>query len=134
MKQQRNTKQRQLILDVVRASCDHPSADQIYLNARAIDDKISRGTVYRNLNLLVQNGELLHVKVSGADRFDYRLDFHHHILCTECSTVCDVPLYYHGELDQEVATKTGYAIERHRTVFEGVCPDCQHMNLNTAKP
>lgn len=128
MKQQRNTKQRQLILDLVRSSCDHLSADQIYLDARAIDDKISRGTVYRNLNLLVQNGELLHVKISDADRFDCRLDFHHHVLCTECSTVRDVPLSYHGELDPEVASKTGYIIEKHSTVFEGICPDCQHKS------
>lgn len=128
MKQQRNTKQRQLVLDAVRARCDHPSADQIYLDVRAIDDKISRGTVYRNLNFLAQNGELLHVKVSNADRFDCRLDFHYHLLCTECGAVCDVPLSYHGELDQQLAAKTGYVIERHRTVFEGRCPGCQHKS------
>ena len=56
MKQQRNTRQRQLVLDAVRARCDHPSADQIYLDVRAVDDRISRGTVYRNLKVLVEAG------------------------------------------------------------------------------
>lgn len=130
MKKQRNTKQRQLVLDAVRARCDHPSADQIYQDVRAIDDKISRGTVYRNLNLLAQSGELLHVKISNADRFDYRLDLHYHLLCNRCGAVYDVPLSYHEELDQKLAAKTDYTIERHRTVFEGICLDCQHSSSN----
>ncbi len=74
MKQQRNTRQRQLVLDAVRAHRDHPSADQIYLEIRAIDDRISRGTVYRNLNILVQQGKVLKVKLPHTDRFDSQLD------------------------------------------------------------
>lgn len=58
MTQQRNTKQRKLILEVVQAHQDHPSADQIYAEVRKLDPKISRGTVYRNLNLLADNGEI----------------------------------------------------------------------------
>lgn len=112
MKQRRNAKQRQLVLDAVKARRDHPSADQIYLDVRAIDNKISRGTVYRNLKLLTQSGELLKVKVPNADRFEYRLDFHYHILCTKCNAVCDAPLSYHKELDREMTIKTGYAIKK----------------------
>ena len=125
MKQQRNTKQRQLVLDAVRARCDHPSADQIYLDVRAIDGRISRGTVYRNLNVLVQQGEVLQVKLPHTDRFESHLDTHYHLLCTGCGAVCDVPMPYHENLDQQAAEKTGYVIERHRAVFEGRCPDCR---------
>lgn len=50
--QRRNTKQRKLVLDAVRQSYNHPTADEIYDAVREQDDKISRGTVYRNLNLL----------------------------------------------------------------------------------
>ena len=124
MKQQRNTKQRQLVLDAVRARCDHPSADQIYLDVRAIDERISRGTVYRNLNILVRQGEVLQVKLPHTDRFEGQLEKHYHLICQGCGAVCDVPLPYHEELDEQVAVKTGYTIERHRTVFEGLCPDC----------
>lgn len=52
MKQQRNTRQRQLVLDEVRSRRDHPTAEQIFQNVHALDPHISRGTVYRNLNLL----------------------------------------------------------------------------------
>jgi len=129
MKQQRNTRQRQLVLDAVRERCDHPTADQIYLDVRAIDDRISRGTVYRNLNVLVRQGEVLHVKLPQTDRFESRLDTHYHLLCTGCGAVCDIPLPYHGELDEQAAEKTGYTVERHRAVFEGLCPDCSHKKI-----
>lgn len=125
MKQQRNSRQRQLVLDTVKAHKNHPTADEIYLEARAVDDKISRGTVYRNLNLLARNGEIREVRMFDADRYDRRLDLHHHLLCTCCGAVCDVPMVYHAELDRELAEKTGYTIELHRIVFEGLCPACQ---------
>ena len=129
MKQQRNTKQRQLILDAVRARCDHPSADQIYLDVRAIDDRISRGTVYRNLNILVRQGEILQVKLPHMDRFECQAEKHYHLLCQGCGAVCDVPLPYHVELDEQATIKTGYTIERHRAVFEGLCPNCQNKKI-----
>ncbi len=125
MKQQRNTRQRQLVLEATRARCDHPTADQIYLDARAIDGRISRGTVYRNLNLLVENGELTHVKVPGADRFDRRLEHHYHLICTGCGAVCDTAAAYRSDMDRTIAAETGYRIDRHRTVFEGLCPKCR---------
>ena len=56
MKQQRNSRQRQMVLDAVSTRCDHPTADQIYLDVRSKDDKISRGTVYRNLGVLSEDG------------------------------------------------------------------------------
>ena len=123
----RNTKQRQLVLDTVKNRCDHPTADQIYLDVRTSNDRISRGTVYRNLNLLVDTGELLHVKVPGTDRFDGRTEYHYHILCTECKAVCDAPAEYDSALDKSLSLSSGFAIVRHRTVFEGLCPNCQAM-------
>ena len=49
MKQQRNTRQRQLVLDAVRSRRDHPTAEQIYQSVHQVDAHVSRGTVYRNL-------------------------------------------------------------------------------------
>lgn len=125
MKQQRNTKQRKLVLDAVRARFDHPSADQIYLDVRSQDDKISRGTVYRNLNILFQTGEVNQVKLPKSDRFEGRLDKHYHLQCLECGAVWDLPLKYDDDLDKLASDKTGYKIQRHRTTFEGICPECR---------
>lgn len=123
---QRNSKQRQIILDAVRARKDHPTADQIYLDVRKIDDKISRGTVYRNLGMLSEMGEISSVKIPSADRFDFRLDKHYHMFCIKCRGVYDAPIKYIDEYDENVSKKTGFIINRHRVIFEGICSNCQN--------
>lgn len=80
----RGTRQRHLILCAVRARCDHPTADQLYDDVRAVEPKISRATVYRNLNCLSDDGVICHVRVPGADRYDLRTDRHYHLFCVRC--------------------------------------------------
>ena len=122
----RNTAQRRLVYEAVLMRNDHPSADEIYLDVNALDPRISRATVYRNLNLLAERGELRHVKLpAGPDRFDWRLEDHNHAMCVRCQRVIDLELPYDGASDACVADETGFLITRHRTVFEGLCPDCR---------
>jgi len=125
MKAQRSTKQRKMILETVRADGNHPTADQIYLHVRGEDQKISRGTVYRNLNLLADNGEIRHVVMPDADRFDWRMEPHYHLRCVRCGKVSDAPVPYSAELDRQISEQTGYGMVEHLTVFEGLCPDCR---------
>lgn len=125
MKQQRNTKQRRLVLEAVQSHNDHPTADRIYMDVREKDGKISRGTVYRNLSVLEEGKEITHVKVPAADRYDFRLDNHYHIICTCCGAVCDAPIGYKEKYDRMIEQETGFCIERHRTIFEGICSECQ---------
>ncbi len=121
----KNTKQRQLILEAVRSRADHPSADEIYLDVRERDSRISRGTVYRNLSILAESGEITHVKVPSADRYDLRREKHYHLFCTRCGAVYDAPMPYQEEYDLSVEAATGFRIQRHRTIFEGLCAGCQ---------
>ena len=100
MKQQRNTRQRQLVLDVVRGRRDHPTAEQIYQSVREQDAHVSRGTVYRNLNLLCDNREIYRVVMSSSDRFDLRTDPHYHMHCLVCDSVVDVPYTYDCAYDE----------------------------------
>jgi len=125
MKKQRKTKQRQLILDAVQARCDHPCADEIYLDVRAIDSKISRSTVYRNLNVLVKQGKVHHVKLPHKDRYESCNRPHYHLVCSVCGMVADVPLPYNEDLDSKIATESGFIVNRHRIIFDGICTDCQ---------
>ncbi len=127
-KQQRDTRQRRMIYDNVMSRCDHPGADEIYLDVHSQDEKISKGTVYRNLGILSENGDILHVRVPGADRYDSRLDNHYHILCTECGRVIDAPIEYNKKSDLIVEEQTGFVIKRHRAFFEGICPECLAKN------
>lgn len=122
--QRRNTRQRKLVLDAVLASYDHPTADDVYQAVRTQDDKISRGTVYRNLNLLADEGTILSIKTPGGCRFDRTIEPHAHVICTSCGAVVDAPLPVDNDLDARAAQETGYAIVSHYTIFEGVCPLC----------
>ena len=110
MTKHRNSRQRQIVYEAVMARSDHPTADQIYLDVRARDERISRGT---------------HVKVPSADRYDPRLEKHYHLFCTRCSRVFDAPIPYWETVDAQVAEETGFEITRHRMIFEGVCPACR---------
>ena len=125
MVDRRDTKQRRLVLQAVQSMHDHPTEEQIYEYVHAIDSKISHGTVYRNLNCLSEDGEICHVRVPGADRYDHRTDLHYHMFCVKCKKVKDAPFSYKGFLDDETTQQTGYDIIRHRLIFEGVCPECQ---------
>lgn len=120
----RNTHQRQLVLEAVQGRCDHPTAEQIYQDVHAKDEHISRGTVYRNLNILGEEGQLLEVETPKAHRFDLRCDLHPHMVCTGCGHVCDAPVEYMESLDAQVASKSGFVITGHQTVFRGLCPQC----------
>ena len=122
--QRRNTRQRKLVLDAVRASCTHPTADEIYAAVREQDDRISRGTVYRNLNLLADEGEILSIKAPGGCRFDRTVEPHAHIICTGCGAVIDVPLPFDATLDAQATEATGWHIDSHYTIFEGLCQNC----------
>lgn len=122
--QRRNTRQRQIVLDVVRGRCDHPTAEQIFQEVALKDPKISRGTVYRNLAVLVNNGEVLQIEAPNANHYDLRCDPHHHLMCMRCGKVVDVDIEYQTALDKRVARASGYVIEGHQTLFQGICPSC----------
>ena len=125
----RETKQRHLVLGAVLARGDHPTADMIFNDVHKQDPKISHGTVYRNLNLLCEEGLICHVRVPGADRYDLRTDLHYHMFCVKCKKVIDAPHPYKPYLDEETAKQSGYKIIRHRLIFEGVCPECQSEEI-----
>ena len=71
----RNTRQRALVLEAVRSLHNHPTSADVYDAVREKHPSISRATVYRNLNVLTEQGEVLHIPVAGgADRYDFRCD------------------------------------------------------------
>lgn len=125
------SRQREMILEAVQGCLDHPTADTVYARVRAQDAHISLGTVYRNLNLLCENGQLRKVPVSGGgDRFDATLLPHGHIICTGCGAVCDVSPDCMDTLAEQVDACCSYRVTRCELVLEGLCPECQKKQLN----
>ena len=120
----RDTRQRRLTYEAVMKRWDHPTAEQIYQDVRSIDKNISKGTVYRNLNLLAESKEITLVKVPGENRFDRTLTNHYHILCKRCGKVVDAPIDYISFNESKVEEETGFKIDKHSIIFEGLCKDC----------
>jgi len=122
----RNTIQRQLVIAAVRTLENHPTAEEVYNCIVTEYPDISKGTVYRNLNSLVETGLLNKVAVpSGADRFDHILTRHYHIECTDCGAFSDVDTEYLEDIDLKISKATNYKMDNHDIVFRGLCPKCQ---------
>jgi len=95
LKKSRNTRQRAVILDILRKSeSSHPTADLIYREARKVLPNISLGTVYRNLNFLREQGQVHEIRTNteSSSRFECDCPPHAHFHCTRCQSVHDIPL------------------------------------------
>ncbi|MGI6032880.1 MAG: Fur family transcriptional regulator [Coriobacteriales bacterium] len=126
MTQRRHTRQRQMVYDAVQelSGC-HPTANEVYAQVHQYDGKVSLGTVYRNLKLLADSGDILAINYAGGCHFDQRTDAHPHIVCVKCGSMDDAMVEDDLGTDAKVAEATGYSAVTHSIVYEGVCPDCQ---------
>ncbi len=121
----RNTRQRKVILEELRKLNTHPSADEIYEVVRHRLPRISLGTVYRNLEVLSELGEIQKLELSGLlKRFDWDTKKHYHIRCVRCSRVDDAPIAPLNQLDNELYGATVFEIIGHNLEFTGLCPEC----------
>lgn len=125
--QTRNTVQRQIVLQAVRSLHDHPTADSVYAVVAAEHPSISKATVYRNLNQLALQGEILRVPVpTGADCFDFNTQEHYHVRCTECGNVYDVFMPPITDLLDRVTDSSDVELTHYDILFEGVCAACRN--------
>lgn len=121
----RMTRQRQLILDVLRGSNGHPTADAIYEQVRKIMPHISLGTIYRNLRVLIENGEILELNYgSSHSRFDGNPSDHYHFVCRECRAVTDLHLPLQQEINALAAEAVKGRVDSHRLEIYGLCDIC----------
>jgi Fur family transcriptional regulator, peroxide stress response regulator len=124
----RNTRQREAILRILRSTGAHPTADSIYEEAKREIPHISKGTVYRNLKVLQENGQVSELNLDGTEsRFEAKRENHYHFKCERCGRVFDVDEPVNTKLDRKVARKTGLEISYHQLEFRGLCHDCQHQ-------
>jgi Fur family peroxide stress response transcriptional regulator len=122
----RNSRQRDTILKIVRESDDHPTADMVYTRARMHIDNISLGTVYRNLNLLSEQGLIKKFKIIGDnERFDKTVIMHSHFVCKCCGKVVDIMDDSMKGFIDELSKKTDSLIERYEVSLLGTCSHCQ---------
>ena len=131
MKAHNYSRQRQAIMDFLCTRKDHPTADIIYQNVRLIYPNISLGTVYRNLNLLADEGNIRRVKgLNGSEHFDADISDHQHFLCRRCGSVSDIYLNHTGFIDRlSEAASDGFKgrISGNDIYFWGTCENCMKV-------
>ena len=122
----RMTKQRRVILETLRRTKSHPTADEVYEKVRERMPKISLGTVYRNLQILGEMGAVKVISVGGTQRrFDGTVENHYHVRCLQCGRVADMSIDPDGTLEKAAQKASDFKITGHHLEFIGLCPGCR---------
>lgn len=122
----KHSKQREMIKDFLMSRYDHPTADVVYMNVRQQNPNISLGTVYRNLTLLADIGEIQRLRLGdGVDHFDADTSPHYHFVCSNCGRVIDLKMDSIDGIRDIAAKDFDGSITGHMTYFYGSCSQCK---------
>ena len=120
---------RQAILECLRSTTIHPTADRILEQLRPSWPNLNLATVYRNLFQLKEDGLIRSMGVvAGQEHFDGNIEPHAHVMCKCCGRIVDIPLT--EEMSQLMAltgSTTGFEVQASQ--FTGLCPDCRESNI-----
>jgi Fur family ferric uptake transcriptional regulator len=127
------TRQRTVILEELRKVDTHPSADEIYEMVRKRLPRISLGTIYRNLEILSENGDIRRLDTGcHLKRFDGRAEDHYHIRCLRCDRLVDAFVDLGADIDRPVKEASDFLILGHKLEFVGICPQCRRRPADPA--
>ncbi len=121
------SRQRESIKEYLGCTTEHPTADTVYLHIKEEFPRISLGTVYRNLNLLADMGEVIKITTpTGGDRFDGNTYPHDHVVCTCCNDIFDLPVEddYYKSINDKASQSFDGVVHSHTTLFYGTCKKC----------
>jgi len=119
------TKQREVVLQVIRNGHEHLTASEVFDRAKYLLPSISFATVYNSLRYLKEAGHITEINFgSGATRFDRITSRHDHAICTECGKLVDIELEHPRELVQMAAEYSNFKPESLEFTLRGVCPEC----------
>jgi len=122
----KTSKKRDAILDLLRSTGEHPTAEWLYSRLKIEYPDLSLGTVYRNLSMFRRDGEVtVAATVDGNERFDWNTEPHAHFICEHCGKVVDVGMQGRQEpVYEAIRQNTGHVVNWHSLNFFGECSDC----------
>ena len=121
------SRQRASIKKYLMNTSGHPTANAVYLHVKKEFPNISLGTVYRNLSLLSELGEIKRLTTGdGPDRFDGDTSTHHHFICRKCHCVTDLTMRDISEIKNVAAENFRGTIEDYSVNFYGICENCKN--------
>jgi Fe2+ or Zn2+ uptake regulation protein len=121
----RGSRQREVILEELRKLKTHPRSDELYLLARRRLPRLSLGTVYRNLDRLQREGQVLEIPCGDFARYDGNVLPHDHLMCRRCRRVWDLDSGTVHRPGVVTPLPSGFQIEGSYTIYQGLCPDCR---------
>ncbi|MBQ0135451.1 MAG: transcriptional repressor [Oscillospiraceae bacterium] len=122
----RNTIQKELILNAVKRLHSHATAEEVYAEIQKEYPSIGKATVYRNLKLLSEDGQIKRIEFPcESERFDDTCSDHYHIKCEKCGKIFDVDMDLVSGLTDKIKDKHGFTFNSYQIVFKGICPNCQ---------
>lgn len=125
------SRQREAVIECLRNRHDHPTADALFRTLREEDPKISLGTVYRNLGLLVELGEIRKISTGdGCERYDYITEDHYHFICNHCGRIFDLDTKQMEGIHNSVVNENIATIDSHELTFYGICKECYKKGVN----
>lgn len=126
------SKQREVILDVIKDSRTHLTAEEIYGLVIKQETKISRSTVYRNINILVEQGIIQKIMMAtGPDRYDYLHKEHYHAVCKVCGKVFDFCYDFEKEkITKSMKQQANIDIDVNSITIHGICEKCKSKQKN----
>ena len=120
------TSQRRAVLDALKDSSGHPSAEEVYLLVKKRNPKVALGTVYQALSVLEEIGLIEAKRWSESPvRYDLNTKPHYDIRCTKCDEVTEIPDVEFEDFATRIRENTPYEVTNTTLVIEGVCPLCQ---------
>ena len=124
--ERRNTIQKDLVLKTVQGLKRHLTAEEVYEFIKKEHPTIGKGTVYRNLGILAEEGAIRKVEIpDGPDRFDFTLRNHYHVECIRCGEIFDVDMDEVTDLSERIHDTHGMQFLDYDIFFKGICPACR---------
>ncbi len=127
----RQTRQRHLVYEAVASTDTHPTAEWVHERVRREMPRVSLGTVYRNLQLLVGQGRLRAWNRGRATRYDADIDPHDHFVCQVCGLLLDIERAPEAISSEKRLKARGHHIDTRVLEFLGVCRDCRRRRTPT---
>jgi len=123
------SKQREEILNFIKESHTHLTAEEIYLALKANNSTASRGTVYRNLSIFVEDGVIIKIPIeNGPDKYDYVHEAHHHAMCKKCGKVFDFKYKINMKsLQKQILAETDIEEISDYIIVQGICKNCKKL-------
>ena len=129
----RSTRQRQVILEELRKLKNHPTAAELHDVVRRRMPRISLSTVYRNLELLAEQGQAQKLDTaSGQNRYDGDVGQHCHVRCVRCGRIDDMPELPEDTVKKHARRVRGYSLLDWRLEMRGVCPECREAEKKSS--